>query len=38
MSGDPALSQSPVDVTNGWDVAVWFDVLTIPGIAGADQF
>ena len=33
-----ALSQSPVDVTNGWDVAVWFDVLTIPGTAGADQF
>lgn len=33
-----ALGQGPVDVANGWDIAVWFDVLTIPGTEGADQF
>lgn len=33
-----ALSQDTVDRANGWDVAVWFDVLTIPGTPGADQF
>ena len=33
-----ALSHDGVDQANGWDVALWFDVLTIPGTAGADQF
>ncbi len=33
-----ALSQDATDRANGWDVAVWFDVLTIPGTPGADQF
>lgn len=33
-----ALSQDGTDRANGWDVAVWFDVLTIPGTPGADQF
>ena len=33
-----ALSQDTLDRANGWDVAVWFDVLTIPGTPGADQF
>jgi hypothetical protein len=26
------------DVANGWDVAVWFDVLTLPGTPASDQF
>ena len=33
-----ALSHDQVDQANGWDVALWFDVLTIPGTPGADQF
>lgn len=33
-----ALSMDAVDQANGWDVALWFDVLTIPGTSGADQF
>lgn len=33
-----ALSQDDTDRRNGWDVAVWFDVLTIPGTPGADEF
>lgn len=33
-----ALSQSPADRAAGWDVAVWFDVLTIPGTPYADAF
>jgi len=33
-----ALSHDGVDQANGWDVALWFDVLTIPGTPGANQF
>ena len=33
-----ALSQDATDRANGWDVAVWFDVLTIPNTPGSDQF
>ena len=33
-----ALGQDDTDRANGWDVAVWFDVLTIPGTPGADEF
>ncbi len=33
-----ALSRDGVDQANGWEVALWFDVLTIPGTAGANQF
>jgi len=37
----PALSATimdAIDVKNGWDVALWFDVLTIPGTPNADTF
>lgn len=33
-----ALAQGSDDVSNGWDVAVWFDVLTLPGTPAADDF
>jgi hypothetical protein len=33
-----ALSVAGVDRLNGWDVAVWFDVLTIPGTEGSNEF
>jgi hypothetical protein len=33
-----ALSMAGVDRLNGWDVAVWFDVLTIPGTEGSNEF
>jgi Cholesterol oxidase, substrate-binding len=37
----PALAATimdAMDVQNGWDVALWFDVLTIPGTPNADNF
>jgi hypothetical protein len=33
-----ALSSDATDRANGWDVAVWFDVLTIPGTPHANPF
>ncbi len=33
-----ALAQGSDDVANGWDVAVWFDVLTLPGTPASDDF
>lgn len=33
-----ALSTDPESVANGWDVACWFDVLTLPGTAYSDEF
>jgi hypothetical protein len=33
-----ALSLDATDLKNGWDVAVWFDVLTIPGTPNASAF
>lgn len=33
-----ALSMDDTDRANEWDVAVWFDVLTIPGTPGCDVF
>jgi hypothetical protein len=33
-----ALSMDAVAVQNGWDVALWLDVLTIPGTASSNQF
>jgi hypothetical protein len=33
-----ALSMDATDRVNGWDVAAWFDVLTIPGTASANNF
>jgi len=33
-----ALSMDDTDHSNGWDIAVWFDVLTIPGTAGSNAF
>ena len=33
-----ALTKDANDIKNGWDVAVWFDVLTIPGTKGANEF
>jgi hypothetical protein len=32
------LSVDPVAVKNGWDVALWFDVLTLPGTDYSDDF
>jgi hypothetical protein len=37
----PALAATimdAIDVKNGWDVALWFDVLTIPGTPNQDKF
>jgi Cholesterol oxidase, substrate-binding/FAD binding domain len=33
-----ALSMDAADRLHGWDVAVWFDVLTIPGTPHANEF
>ncbi len=33
-----ALSMDDTDRANGWDTAVWFDVLTIPGTADSNAF
>jgi hypothetical protein len=33
-----ALSYDESDRQNGWDVALWLDVLTLPGTAAADDF
>ncbi|HYO19565.1 MAG TPA: cholesterol oxidase substrate-binding domain-containing protein, partial [Dermatophilaceae bacterium] len=33
-----ALCQDESDLANGWDVAVWFDVLTIPGTPNSNEF
>jgi hypothetical protein len=33
-----ALSYDSVAQQNGWDVALWFDVLTLPGTAGSAAF
>jgi hypothetical protein len=40
-AGSPALSATTMDEMdrqNSWDVALWFDVLTIPGTSNADKF
>lgn len=33
-----ALSMDATDRANGWNVAIWFDILTIPGTPYADAF
>lgn len=33
-----ALTPNAADAQNGWDTAVWFDVLTLPGTNGANDF
>jgi len=33
-----SLTRDPVAVQNQWDVALWLDVLTIPGTPNANQF
>ncbi len=33
-----ALSYDEADRQNGWDVALWLDVLTLPGTAAAEDF
>lgn len=33
-----ALSMDNVAAENGWDVALWLDVLTLPGTASSNQF
>jgi hypothetical protein len=33
-----SLSQDETAISNQWDVALWLDVLTIPGTPGANQF
>ena len=33
-----ALGMDATDRQNGWDVALWFDVLTIPGTPHANEF
>jgi hypothetical protein len=33
-----SLSLDDVATQNGWDVALWLDVLTLPGTPGANQF
>lgn len=41
IARSPALSATimdAMDVQNHWDVALWFDVLTIPGTPNADKF
>ena len=41
IAGSPSLSATIMDaedVQNRWDVALWFDVLTIPGTPNADTF
>jgi hypothetical protein len=40
-AGRPVISSLATDaetVKNGWDVAVWFDVLTLPGTKYSDEF
>jgi hypothetical protein len=40
-AGSPVISALSIDGedrSNGWDVAVWFDVLTIPGTEGSNEF
>jgi hypothetical protein len=41
IARSPSLSATimdAIDVQNRWDVALWFDVLTIPGTPNADKF
>ncbi|HEX4274033.1 MAG TPA: cholesterol oxidase substrate-binding domain-containing protein [Bryobacteraceae bacterium] len=33
-----ALTPEPIDIQNQWDTAVWFDVLTLPGTSGENEF
>jgi len=33
-----SLSYDSAAIANGWDVALWFDVLTLPGTPAADEF